>query len=209
MKLTKKEQKQLFIEIADNIKESGEYYAKMLLLENTDEMYKKIINMEDEGDEFQARLDAHFSTQKNAPYLTLERAKLLRRMDDVLDNFAIAARTLSVFAEGLPQDFVQNAGEISRLVCEVTEDFSKGMNNLYTNFHESLRNSSRIEQSRDRLVEEIFRLETLYFKNLKGNDAWRQFTAIERVMKRTIAVIQKIRDAGEIIEIMVYKYSAE
>ncbi len=209
MKLTRKEQKELFIELGQVVQEAGECYAKMLRVELIEEMYNRLNELESKGDELQAKLDAHYSTQKNAPYLTLERAKLLRRIDDTLDNFAIAARTMHVFAGAVPSDFVERATPVSKLLKLVAEYVNDAIVNLFTNFSQALKLTGKIEDNRDKIVDLTFELETDYFKSLNGENAWKQFTAVERIMKRTAATVQRMRDTAEIIELMVYKFSAE
>ncbi|MFV2014946.1 MAG: hypothetical protein ACC656_05940 [Candidatus Heimdallarchaeota archaeon] len=82
--MDRKEQKEKIIGLAKRIATASDLYAECLKNpEDFSAKVQEILAIETEGDEIQHQLDDHFANEKNIPYLALDRANLVRRLDDV------------------------------------------------------------------------------------------------------------------------------
>jgi len=198
------QQKSLFIELAELIRNAGSTYSDFMTEPASSTYLDRIIELEREGDEIEDELNEHFTTQRNIPYLALDRAKLLSHLDEVLDQLLIATKTLSAFSEGLPKDFTENAKTLADLVAEITRQLRDAVEIVYDNFDKATTICINIEKLRDQASATVFDLESLYFNGEEST--WKTYTAVSRVLKRTMAIINSVKVSSEMIQLMSMKY---
>lgn len=205
--MDQKQQKEKFIELSNLIRETGKLYADCLKNPSqAKENSKQIRELETLGDKIQSQLDNQFRSQKNIPYLALDRAKLARKLDETLDQIRIAGMTFATFAQGLPQDFSQKCEKLAEVTEKITDLIAKAVEVIYTSFENALDLIIKIEDLRDEGMESAFSLENEYFDAADASSGWKEYTAISRVIKRTIACIGTAKEASEVLELMAYKY---
>lgn len=205
--MDQKEQKEKFIELSKLIGETGKLYAECICNPAASrENVAKILELETIGDNIQAQLDNHFRTQKNIPYLALDRAKLVRKLDGTLDQIKVAGMTYSTFAPGLPQDFSQKCESIAKLTEKITGLLADAVKTIYTSFADALDYISEIENLRDEAMGISFDLVSGFFEEADETSGWKEFEAITRIIKRTMACISMAKEASEVLELMAYKY---
>ncbi len=202
--MNKKEEKEHFFKLADLLEEAGEAVADIIFQPSpAEEKIKRALEIEEQGDQIRDRLNEHFAKQQSVPYLALDRAKLLRRIDDILDEYARTARTVKEYGKFLPQDFAERGKFISDAIKSTSKDLRNAIKEIYTSFDNAMALVNKIEENRDIIVEKGMQLEADYFEELQG---WKEFTAIENMHKRAQAIIAKIKTAGEILSLMAIKY---
>ncbi|MHA2171186.1 MAG: DUF47 family protein [Candidatus Kariarchaeaceae archaeon] len=202
--MDQKEQKSKFIELANLIREAGKLYGDCILNPSVAEDNKrKILELETQGDSIQDQLDDHFRNQKNIPYLALDRAKLVRKLDDTLDDIKLAGLTFTTFVHSLPKDFSTKCDRFAKILIEVTSCLAQGVEIIYTSFKDALDIVTEIETLRDEAMDISFNLENEYFESI---DEWKEFNAISRIIKRSMACIVEAKESSEVLELMAYKY---
>ena len=200
--MDKKTQKKNFIELANIIRECGRIYSK--LLNNVkEEDIQRIIDLEEEGDKIRDALDEDFRTQKNIPYLALDRAKLLRRLDDVLDMFLIGSKNIGAFEGGLPVKFDEEIVDISKNIENCSTSLAEAIEIIYSDFSKCLQLCSKIEELRDASMKMIFDLEYKFYNEL---DDWKEFVAVSKILEKSMDCIVIMKEASEVLELMSYKY---
>lgn len=205
--MKREDQKQHFLDLIDLVERTGELLSESLRnKDKIDENIRKITKYETDGDVIQHELDDHFRNQRNIPYLALDRAKLLRRIDDILDDEATAARTLEVFSSSLPGNFSEMIAPLAEHVLQISKDIKDAVHAIYTSFEECLRLVEKIEQSRDNAMAISFDLEKYYFENLHEPSNWKEFESSTRIIRKSMKVISSIKAASEILELMAIKY---
>lgn len=203
--MDQKEQKESIIKLAKIVKESGELYAECLLAqEKSIENIQKILALETEGDVIQRELDDHFSHQKNIPYLALDRARLVRRLDDILDQIAHAAQTLKIFASHTKPDFTDKIQPLAKLCQDITSELAKAVETIYSSFDEAQIIARSIENLRDTAMEACFQLESEIF--VSQDTDWKQYEASKRILSETYVLILNTKNASEVLEVMALKY---
>ena len=205
--MDKKEQKEKIIGLARLIVKASEIYGECLL--NSDNLaprMKEILEIETQGDVLQKQLDDSFAEEKNIPYLALDRANLVRRLDDVLDQLALAARTLSAFSSGLPKLFHENISPIAGACKSMGKCLAEGVELIYESFSEAMQVTKRIEDNRDEASAKGFELETKLYNESDPSTGWKAYEASHRVIDRTMKVIGNMKEASELLQIMSLKY---
>ena len=198
------EQKSKFIELANLIREAGKLYADCLLNPaNSEENKNKIIEMENAGDTIRDALDDHFRNEKNIPYLALDRAKLVNKLDDTLDDIKLAGLTFTTFVHSLPKDFSAKSNRLANIIVEITGCLAEAVEVIYTSFKDALTIVVKIEKLRDEAINISFNLENEYFESI---DNWKEFNSLSRIIKRTMACIAEAKDTSEVLTLMAYKY---
>lgn len=205
--MDQKEQKEKIIGLARLIVKASEIYGECLLnSDNLTPKMKEILAIETEGDLLQRDLDDHFAAEKNIPYLALDRANLVRRLDDVLDQFAIAARTLAAFSSGLPKTFEENIKPISDSCISTGKCLAEGVEIIFESFSDALTVTKRIEENRDEASEKAFELDTKLYNEADPSSGWKPYEASHRVLDRTMKIIGHMKEASELLQIMSLKY---
>ncbi|MDH5401940.1 MAG: DUF47 family protein [Candidatus Heimdallarchaeota archaeon] len=203
--MNREEQKQKFIEISNLVREVGILYGNSLKdPSKTFENLPAILEKEDLADSIQDELDDHFRTQRNIPYLALDRAKLVRRLDDTLDELALAGRTLNAFSSNIPDNFGEKATSLADLVISITSLLAEAVETIYTSFSDALVICEKIENSKDKVVEVSFELEKDMMNN--ENSDWKQFISASRIISRTVSSVSVLKAASEVLVLMSYKY---
>ena len=200
--MDKKTQKKKFIELANIIRECGRIYSN-LLSNVKEEDIQRIIDLEEEGDKLRDALDEDFRTQKNIPYLALDRAKLLRRLDDVLDMFLIGSKNIGAFEGGLPVKFDEEIVDISKNIENCSISLAEAIEIIYSDFSKCLQLCSIIEELRDASMKMIFDLEYKFYNEL---DDWKEFVAVSKILEKSMDCIVIMKEASEVLELMSYKY---
>lgn len=205
--MDQKEQKEKIIGLARLIVNASEIYGECLL--NSDNVAPKmneILAIETEGDVLQKALDDHYANEKNIPYLALDRANLVRRLDDVLDQLAIAARTLGAFSSGLPKTFHENIKPIAEACKSMSKCLAEGVEVIFESFSEAMIVTKRIEDNRDEASAKGFELETKLYNESDPSTGWKAYEASHRVIDRTMKIIGHMKEASELLQIMSLKY---
>ena len=203
--MDQKEQKESIIKLGQLVKETGKLYSESLSnFEITSENISKILTLETDGDAIQWKLDDHFSQEKNIPYLALDRAKLVGKIDDILDRVAYAGRILKNFAKYVDPEFGEKIKSIATICQEITSKFADAVEVIYSSFDQALALSKEIELMRDKAVEYSFEFEADLI-GAKDID-WRQYEASRHILVESMKVIRTTKDASEILEIMALKY---
>ncbi len=205
--MNREDKKEKLLELSSLIKRTGELYANILSSDKIDDKIEEILELETKGDEIQDILDKDFATQKNIPYLAIDRAKLLRRMDNILDNFRIASLTYKLYHKYLPDDFDGKISVISEKITVMSDKLSVAIDLIYTDFSKSLEVVDQIEKIRDETQDITFDIEGAYFNSLDGTTGWKSFQAVSQIIKKTTNCIRSIKSASEILTLMAYKYS--
>ena len=200
--MDKKTQKKNFIELANIIRECGIIYSK-LLSNVKEEDIQRIIDLEEKGDKIRDDLDEDFRTQKNIPYLALDRAKLLRRLDDVLDMFLIGSKNIGAFEGGLPVKFDEEIVDISKNIENCATSLAEAIEIIYSDFSKCLQLCSKIEELRDASMKMIFNLEYKFYNEL---DNWKEFVAASKILEKSMDCVVIMKEASEVLELMSYKY---
>ena len=200
--MDKKTQKKNFIELANIIRECGRIYSK-LLSNVKEEDIQRIIDLEEKGDKIRDDLDEDFRTQKNIPYLALDRAKLLRRLDDVLDMFLIGSKNIGAFEGGLPLRFDEEIVDISKNIEDCATSLAEAIEIIYSDFSKCLQLCSKIEELRDTSMKMIFNLEYRFYNEL---DNWKEFVAVSKILEKSMDCVVIMKEASEVLELMSYKY---
>lgn len=200
--MDKKTQKKNFIELANIIRECGRIYSK-LLSNVKEEDIQRIIDLEEKGDKIRDDLDEDFRTQKNIPYLALDRAKLLRRLDDVLDTFLIGSKNIGAFEGGLPLRFDEEIVDISKNIENCATSLAEAIEIIYSDFSKCLQLCSKIEELRDGSMKMIFDLEYKFYNEL---DNWKEFVAVSKILEKSMDCVVIMKEASEVLELMSYKY---
>ncbi|RMG36025.1 MAG: DUF47 family protein [Methanobacteriota archaeon] len=202
--MNKKEEKEQFFKLADLLQTAGQIIGEIIFQpEPVQEKIDRVLEVEEEGDKIRDRLNEHFAKQQSVPYLALDRAKLLRRIDDVLDEYARTARTVKEYGKFLPTDFAERGAFISETIRSTSESLSQAIKEVYSSFDNAIDLVEKIENSRDEVMEKGMQLEAEYFQ--KSQD-WKQFAALENMHKRAQSIIAKIKNAGEVLSLMAIKY---
>lgn len=202
--MNKKEEKEQFFKLAEHLEEVGKILKDLIFqISPPSEKIEAVLKIEQEGDVIRDLLNEHFAKQQSVPYLALDRAKLLRRIDDIFDECARTARTIKEYGPFLPTDFHQKAEFIAEGIAKTSHDLAKAIMEIYTSFDNAVSLIQGIENLRDEIVERGMQLEAEYFQS---SENWKQFYAIERMHKRSQAIIAKIKTAGEILSLMAIKY---
>ena len=200
--MDKKTQKKNFIELANIIRECGRIYSK-LMSNVKEEDIQRIIDLEEKGDKIRDDLDEDFRTQKNIPYLALDRAKLLRRLDDVLDTFLIGSKNIGAFEGGLPLRFDEEIVDISKNIEDCATSLAEAIEIIYSDFSKCLQLCSKIEELRDGSMKMIFDLEYKFYNEL---DNWKEFVAVSKILEKSMDCVVIMKEASEVLELMSYKY---
>jgi len=205
--MDRKEQKEKIIGLAKRIAIASDLYAQCLKNpEDFSAKVQEILAIETEGDEIQHQLDDHFANEKNIPYLALDRANLVRRLDDVLDQLAIAARTLEALHSGLSPKFYVSVTPLADYCSSLGHCLAEGVEVIYSSFNEAMSVSKRIEEVRDQATSNAFQLETQFFNDADPQHGWKEYEAATRVIKQTMKIIGHTKEASEILQIMSLKY---
>ncbi len=202
--MNKKEEKEKFFELADLISEGGKLISEIIFSPEINmEKIMLVLDLEEKGDRVRDELNRHFATQQSVPYLALDRAKLLRRIDDILDEFARTARTVKEYNESLPRNFTADIKFVSDAIKTSSQNLGEAIKIVYTSFDDAWKLVRGIEELRDNVVEKGMEVEAGYFKT--SND-WKEFEALSRMHKRAQVIMALIKAAGEILELMSIKY---
>ncbi len=202
--MNKKEEKQKFMELANIVSEAGKLISEVMLSSSPDSTkLDKILALESKGDELKDMLNIHFAKEQNTPYLALDRAKLLRRIDDCLDEFARSARTVREFSEFLPATLMEDGKELLSLIQQASTDLSEAIHVIFNSFKDALELVKQIENARDRALDLGSDLISKKFKEVED---WKTFEATERIVKRIHAIMAILRDTAEVLQLMAYKY---
>lgn len=205
--MDKKEQKEKIIGLAKLIAEASDLYAQCLINpEDFTAKIQKILVLETEGDKIQHQLDDHFANEKNIPYLALDRANLVRRLDDVLDQLAIAGRTFEALHSGISSKFYEHITPIAEHCSSLGNCLAEAVEAIYTSFAKALEVSKRIEEVRDQASSTAFELETQIFNDADPQNGWKEYVAATRVIRQTMKIIGYIKEASELLQIMSFKY---
>ncbi|MCH8908211.1 MAG: DUF47 family protein [Candidatus Heimdallarchaeota archaeon] len=204
--MNKKEQKEKFIELANLIKECSQTFSEALVASDHKQLVDKIFKLEARGDEIQIELDSHYAQEKNIPYLALDRARLLRRIDDTLDEFVLASRNLNIFSSSLPKDFSTKTAGISENVAILGSYLSKAIEVIFADFQDCLVLVEKIEDLRDKIFDAVFTIEGEYFKTIDTSSGWKPFFSLTEILKRTVACVVAMKNTSEVLTLMVYKY---
>lgn len=203
--MKRKELKEKFIEIANLVRITGDYYSKSLTdFKAIDSNLNKIIDLETQGDRIQEQINLHYKDEKSIPFLAIDRVRLLQRIDDTLDAILLACKTLKTFGAGLPNDFQDKIKELSELLSKITNSFAQGVTIIYESFKDALEETQKIEELRDNAMNLAFNIEGNYF--LENSTKWKEFFAVREILKKTMTVISSTKKASEILEIMALKY---
>lgn len=205
--MDREEKKQKFIELADLIQKTGKLYSDILLSVDIKNNAKMILELETKGDQIQADLDKDFATQKNIPYLAIDRAKLLRKMDTILDLFRLATLNYQQYHNFLPDDFRDKIRVISESIKEMTMNLYEAIVIIYSDFSATLKLVEQIENTRDKVQDLSFNLEGEYFSILDESSGWKKFQAVSSIMNKSNSCIIAIKSASEILTLMAYKYN--
>ncbi|MHA2249832.1 MAG: DUF47 family protein [Candidatus Kariarchaeaceae archaeon] len=205
--MDQKEQKEKFIELSKLIREAGKLYADCIYDPSvSEENTNKILELESKGDKIQAELDDHFRTQKNIPYLALDRAKLVRKLDSTLDQIKLAGMTFNTFGPSLPRELIKECESLAKLTMDVTDLLASAVEIIYTSFKEALDLTRQIEELRDQVMVSAFSLENQFFDTADASTGWKEYTAISRIIKRTLVCVVASKEASEVLDLMAYKY---
>ncbi|MHA2098425.1 MAG: DUF47 family protein [Candidatus Kariarchaeaceae archaeon] len=205
--MDKKEQKEKIIGLGKLVAQASKLYADCL--QSPDDFSTKIqqiLTLETEGDTLQSQLDDHFANEKNIPYLALDRANLVRRLDDVLDTLAVSARTLEAFKSGMSDKFQADVKPIADCCVSMGSSLSLGVETIYSSFTETLSVTKQIEESRDAATSKAFELETQLFKDADPASGWKEYEASTRIVKQTMKIIIRTKEASELLQIMSLKF---
>ncbi|MCY3411322.1 MAG: DUF47 family protein [Candidatus Heimdallarchaeota archaeon] len=204
--MDRERQKSKFLELAGIIEKTGSIYGKMLLSGSPKDKLEEILDLESRGDEIQEELDKDFAQQKNIPYLAIDRAKLLRKMDNILDEFRTATLVYRTYQEFLPNGFTEAIITLSNLITEMSTKLSKAIELIYTSFADSLVIVDEIETLRDKALDDAFGITSSYFKELDESSGWKSYEATSNVVKKSVSCLAAIKDASEVLTLMAYKY---
>ncbi len=204
--MKRSEKKEYFIKLAKLIEKSGICFSNALQNTNVTENLEEIYSLESQGDQIQTILDKDFASQKNIPYLAIDRAKLLRRMDSVLDEFKSSVKEFEIYRVGLPKEFYLDIKILGENIISMSKMFADGIEIMYSDFALALRKVSEIEELHDEMRDNIFQVKKKYYNKLKETDNWSTYIAISSSIERILSVIRLIKAASEIIGLMAYKY---
>lgn len=205
MKLSHKEQKEKFYELADILQQIGKDYHQIFTNETSLDQINDILKKESEADKIQDILNLHYTTQKNVPYLALDRANLLRRLDDVMDTFAISAKLVEYLKPQLPEGFANEFTNMLEMIDQQSDLTAEAVRRIFDDFSKAKELTEQVEEFKDIIVNEGFTLEKKYFETL-GADDWKQFHATTEILKRTAKIANSMRNVGELLVYMITKY---
>ena len=201
-----KEQKEHFLKIGELVDKAGAEFSQYLQNPSDSSKLATIEQLETEGDSAQDKLNAYFTTQRNIPYLSLDRAGLLRKLDEILDQILLSAKTLDAFGSALPPSFTDEVGQLALHLDHMTGTLNKAITALYEDFAAATELTNEIEADRDKSTKILFELEKMAFNSDDEVQGWKGFTAVSRIARRIASVINATKSASEVIEIMSMKY---
>ena len=204
--MDREEKKEKFIELAEIIRDTGRLFSESLLTKDNEEKINQIVELEHNADVIQTELDRDFATQKNMPYLSIDRAKLLRRIDNTLDEFKLASSDILLFSSHFPEDSDNKFSELATNLAEISASLADAIKMIYTNFEETIPILDKIEKLKDIGIGLTFSIEKYYF-NLCEEKDWKQFIAISTITKQISSCINYIKGTSEILMLMSYKYT--
>ncbi|MHA2504157.1 MAG: DUF47 family protein [Candidatus Kariarchaeaceae archaeon] len=204
--MDRKERKETFLKLADLVDQAGEVFSHYLQNPSDSSRLEEIEKIEQKGDILEDKLNTYYMTQRNIPYLSLDRAKLLRRLDEILDQMFLGAKTLEAFGTSLPESFTSKVTELAGHLDKMTKTLRQAIEAIYENFEEAAKLTKQIEYERDQSTNLLFELEKSSFQSEDGPEGWKGFVAVSRIGRRTVSIINATKAASEVIELMTMKY---
>lgn len=202
MKLNYKDQKERFLAIAELIRNAGSIYSTGVL-HNDVYILEKIKEIEKNGDVIRNELNAHFILQQDIPYLALDRAKLLRKLDDTLDAYLIATNTYVLYHGSLPASFAANIASSVDNLLQINNLVVTGIVTIFDDFKATIEYTNKIEILRDEFIDNGNILEQQYFSS---EENWKEYTAISKILKANIRCVNAMKVVSEILAQMAYTY---
>lgn len=204
--MNREEKKEKFKELAEILRDTGRLFSESLLIKDNEEKINQIVELEQRADNIQIELDRDFATQKNMPYLSIDRAKLLRRIDNTLDEFKLGSSDILLYSSHLPEDSNEKFTELATNLAEISASLADAIKMIYTNFEDTIPILDRIEKLKDIGLGLTFGIEKYYY-NKCDEKGWKQFFAVSTITKQISSCINYIKGTSEILMLMSYKYT--
>lgn len=205
--MNRKEERQLIMQLADLVAASGSQLSDYLKVTGIDkELITQIHHLEKQGDQIRDKLDNYFKKSKGVPYLALEEAELMAKLDAILDAIVSSGHSIDEFGHQLPKGFVDDNQELYHNVGTISQTLADAIKSNFDNYTDTFVFIDLITEQRDEIKSRGYQLMAKYFQSLDNKNGWKQFVAIQKTTYQIFDTLTLMKDATDILKVMNYKH---
>ncbi|MHA1713244.1 MAG: DUF47 family protein [Candidatus Ranarchaeia archaeon] len=195
--------KQGLISLAQIILAASES-LKRLYAGDKDEL-ERILGYEAQGDILVDKIDKAIEEIKISPTLQIDRSRLVHRLDDVLDAQERLARNFRIYYEVLEASSYELLRELAEINIEASKLLLQALETFFTSFDKALDLVKQITKTRDRTRFRVYQMREAKFKSASD---WKEYYALDTLVKRHRDILEEIKDASAVINHIAIKYTA-
>ncbi len=196
-----KNQREMFLELADMGTSAIEVLHKAVL---DPSLLATVAENESKGDKIRDELVLLLTTSKSGVPLLLDKMKLIRRLDDVLDSALRASQNMRVYLPVLEKAEKESLQSIAENTWKGANILKEIIDLLFTSFEDAERLVEDLAELRDTTRDEIYRTKEEFFQS---EDNWKRYMALDVITSRFRDLFQQMKEVGEIVAQITIRYT--